>query len=80
VPPIHKTTTNLAESLFCLQKIGDRNLPHRFQATFPKWTLDDFDLRRWIVGFGAGVKVVTPDELVQRVKTIGEGIFNNYDS
>ncbi|MBW4617751.1 MAG: WYL domain-containing protein [Desmonostoc vinosum HA7617-LM4] len=78
--PIHKTTTNLPESLFCLQKTGDRNLPHRFQATFPKWTLDDFDLWRWIVGFGAGVKVVTPDELVQRVKTIGEGIFNNYDS
>jgi hypothetical protein len=79
-PPIHKITTNLPESLFCLQKTGDRNFPHRFQATFPKWTLDDFDLWRWIVGFGAGVKVVTPEDLVQRVKTIGEGILGNYDS
>ncbi|QLE59434.1 WYL domain-containing protein [Nostoc sp. TCL26-01] len=78
-PPMHKITTNLPESLFCLQKTGDRNFPHRFQTTFPKWTLADFDLWRWIVGFGAGVKVVTPEELVQRVKTIGVGILNNYD-
>lgn len=79
-PPIHKTSNNIPDSLFCLKKTGDRNFPHRFQATFPKWTLDDFDLWRWIVGFGAGVKVVTPEDLVQRVKTIGEGIVNNYES
>ncbi|WP_179049584.1 hypothetical protein [Nostoc sp. TCL26-01] len=68
--PIHKITINLPESLFCLKRTGDalsepprdRNFPHRFQATFPKWTLADFDLWRWIVGFGGGVKVVTPVE------------------
>ncbi|MDH6101886.1 WYL domain-containing protein [Chrysosporum ovalisporum ANA283AFssAo] len=79
-PPIHKITNNIPDALFCLNKTRDRNFPHRFQVTFPKWTLDDFDLWRWIVGFGAGVKVVTPEELLQRVKTIGEGILSNYDS
>ncbi|MBD2501981.1 WYL domain-containing protein [Anabaena azotica] len=79
-PPMQKTTTNLPKSLFCLTRTGDRNFPHRFQATFPKWTLEDFDLWRWIVGFGSGVKVVSPQELVERVKNIGEGIVANYDT
>ncbi|MHC5771275.1 MAG: AAA family ATPase [Nostoc sp.] len=79
-PPIHKTTNNIPESLFCLKKTGDRNFLHRFQATFPKWTLDDFDLWRWIVGFGGGVKVVTPEKLVQSVKTIAEGTLRNHES
>jgi len=77
-PPIQKTTSNLPKSLFCLDRTSDRNFPHRFQAIFPKWTLDDFDLQRWIVGFGGGVKVITPEDLVERVKTIGEGIMANY--
>jgi len=77
-PPIHKTTSNLPKSLFCLAKTGDRNFPHRFQAIFPQWTLDDFDLWRWVVGFAGNVKVVTPQELVQRVEEIAQGIIANY--
>ncbi|MBD2692120.1 AAA family ATPase [Anabaena catenula] len=77
-PPIQKTTSNLPKSLFCLDRTSDRYFPHRFQAIFPKWTLDDFDLQRWIVGFGGGVKVITPEDLVERVKTIGEEIMVNY--
>lgn len=77
-PPIQKTTSNLPKSLFSLSKTGDVNFPHRFQAIFPKWTLDDFDLRRWIVGFGGNVKVVAPQQLVDKVKSIGEGIVGNY--
>ncbi len=79
-PPIQKTRSNLPKSLFCLARTGDRNFPHRFQAIFPKWTLDDFDLWRWIVGFGGSVKVVTPQELVERIKEIGQGIVANYES
>ncbi|MCG6137037.1 MAG: WYL domain-containing protein [Nostoc sp. LLA-1] len=79
-PPIQKTRSNLPKSLFCLARTGDRNFPHRFQAKFPKWTLDDFDLWRWIVGFGGNVKVVAPQELVERVKEIGQGIVTNYES
>ncbi|MBL1198835.1 MAG: WYL domain-containing protein [Nostoc sp. GBBB01] len=79
-PPIHKTTSNLPESLFCLNGTGDDIFPHRFQAIFPKWTLDDFDLLRWIVGFGGDVKVKQPQELVQKIEKIGRGIVANYDS
>nr|WP_242045345.1 WYL domain-containing protein [Anabaena catenula] len=35
---------------------------------------------RWIVGFGGGVKVVTPQKLVERIKEIGQGIVANYES
>ncbi|WP_016953595.1 AAA family ATPase [Anabaena sp. PCC 7108] len=79
-PPIQKTTSNLPKSLFCLDRTDDIYFPHRFQATFPKWTLEDFDLQRWIVGFGAGVKVVTPQKLAERIKEIGQGIVGNYES
>ncbi len=77
-PPIHKTTSNFPKSLFCLDRTGDRNFPHRFQAIFPHWTLDDFDLWRWIVGFGGNVKVETPQKLMQRVAEIAQGIIANY--
>ncbi|MBW4613623.1 MAG: WYL domain-containing protein [Desmonostoc vinosum HA7617-LM4] len=66
------------KSLFCLSRTGDRNFPHRFQAIFPQWTLVDFDLWRWIVGFGGNVKVVAPQKLVQRVEEIAQGIIANY--
>ncbi|MBD2679384.1 MULTISPECIES: WYL domain-containing protein [Nostoc] len=48
-----------------------------FQAIFTKWTLDDFDLLRWIVEFGGDVKVIQPQELVQNVEKIGQ---TNYES
>ncbi|WP_353933267.1 WYL domain-containing protein (plasmid) [Okeanomitos corallinicola TIOX110] len=78
-PPIQKTTSNLPKSLFCLDRTDDIHFPHRFQATFPQWTLNDFDLLRWIVGFGGSVKVVTPQKLVDRIREIGEGIVGNYE-
>jgi predicted DNA-binding transcriptional regulator YafY len=40
--------------------------------------LQDFDLWRWIIGFGGNVKVINPPELVEKIKKIGEDIFNNY--
>ena len=79
-PPIKKTTSNLPKSLFSLAKTGDADFPNRFQATFPKWTLDDFELWKWIVCFGGGVKVFTPEKLINKVKVIGEGIVGNYES
>lgn len=79
-PPVHNTRTNLPKSLFSLTRTGDRHFPHRFQAIFPQWTLNDFDLWRWILGFGGNVKVVAPQELVTRVKEIAQGIVANYDS
>jgi predicted kinase len=72
------TQVNLPKSIFSLKKTKDKQFPNRFQAILPKWSLDDFDLWRWIVGFGSGVKVIEPPELVDKVKKIGSGIVEVY--
>ncbi|GAA6622224.1 AAA family ATPase [Scytonema sp. NUACC26] len=70
----------LPPSIFCFKdKTGDKLFPNRFQVILPKWSLNDFDLWRWIVGFGGNVKVIEPPELVNKVKEIGTGIVKAYD-
>ncbi|NEO90683.1 MAG: WYL domain-containing protein [Moorea sp. SIO3G5] len=44
----------------------------------PKWALEDVDFFRWIIGFGGQVKVVQPQELVDKVKKIGAEICRVY--
>lgn len=63
---------------FTLKKTGNPNFPNRFQVTLPKWSLEDVDLLRWIVGFGGQVKVVQPLELIEKVKSLGEAIQRVY--
>ncbi|NER30489.1 MAG: WYL domain-containing protein [Symploca sp. SIO1C4] len=67
-----------SKSLFSLAPTGDQDFPHRFQVRLPQWALDDVDLWRWIVGFGGQVKVVHPQELVEKVKAIGAQICRIY--
>lgn len=67
-----------SKSLFSLKGTGDKRFPHRFQATFPKWCLKDVDLWRWIVGFGGKVLVKKPDELVVKVRELGEVLRELY--
>ncbi|MEC4813309.1 MAG: WYL domain-containing protein [Scytonema sp. PMC 1069.18] len=70
---------NLPKSIFCWDEgTGDINFPNRFQATLTKWSLQDFDLWRWIIGFGGNVKVIHPPELVEKIKKMGQDIANNY--
>lgn len=69
---------SLPKSLFSLPQTGDQDFPHRFQVTLPQWALDDVDLWRWIVGFGGQVKVVQPQELMEKVKAIGAQIYRVY--
>ncbi len=78
-PPVSGTKANLPKSVFSLKASGDKRFPHRFQAILPKWSLYDFDLWRWIVGFGGNVKVIEPIELVEKVKGIGSGIVGVYE-
>lgn len=78
-PPVKSTKVNLPKSIFSLKQTGDREFPNRFQAVLPKWSLDEFDLLRWIIGFGGNVKVVEPPELVEKVKGVGSGIIGVYD-
>jgi predicted kinase len=70
--------TNLPKSIFCYEQTDDKDFPNRFQVTLAKWSLQDFDLWRWIIGFGGNVKVINPPELVEKIKKMGEEIFNNY--
>jgi hypothetical protein len=77
--PASSVRVNLPETIFCLKKTGDKQFPNRFQVILPKWSLNDFDLWRWIIGFGGYVKVVEPLQLVEKVKEIGRGIVEVYD-
>ncbi|MBD2206886.1 WYL domain-containing protein [Calothrix sp. FACHB-1219] len=65
-------------SLFSLSKSPDPTHPNRFRVKLPRWSLDDIDLRRWILGFGDQVKVVEPEELTQQIQGIGVAIANLY--
>jgi predicted kinase len=74
----NEATKDTDKSLFTLPGSGDTDLPYRWQATLPKWSIKDVDLKRWIIGFGGQVKVVEPPELVDLIKKEAEGIIQNY--
>lgn len=78
-PPVDRGKLMLRKSIFCLSKTGDERFPNRFQVVLPKWSLNDVEFLRWIVGFAGNVKVVQPEELVEKVKGIGEAIVGVYE-
>jgi predicted kinase len=65
---------------FTLCQTKDDDFPNCFQVTLPRWSLEDIDLHRWILGFGGQVKVVQPPELVEIIKAKGEAIYQVYQS
>ncbi|TVP63053.1 MAG: WYL domain-containing protein [Nodularia sp. (in: Bacteria)] len=77
-PPVQGGRLNLPKSMFCLKKTKDKDFPNCFRVVLPKWSLGDVELMRWIVGFGGNVKVVQPPELVDKVKEMGQAIFELY--
>ncbi len=64
--------------VFCLGKADDPLYPYRFQAVLPPWTLNDLDLRRWILGFAGDVKVMTPKVLCEHIAEAARAIAANY--
>ncbi|MBO1346057.1 MAG: WYL domain-containing protein [Hormoscilla sp. GUM202] len=70
--------TQKGDSLYALEKSGDREFPNQFQVKLPKWSIGSVDLKRWIIGFGGKVKVVKPEELVEMIEQEGEEIVSNY--
>jgi WYL domain len=66
-------------SLFSLSKTPDPDHPNRFQVKLPRWSLQDIDLRRWILGFGNHAKVVAPSELVEQIRGVGMAIVRLYE-
>ena len=77
--PKSSSKVNLPKSIFFWDEpTDDKDFPNRFQVILTKWSLQDFDLWRWIIGFGENVKVIKPPELVEKIKKIGRGILDNY--
>ena len=70
--------SNLPKSIFSLKPTGDENFPHRFRLVLPKWYLQDVEFFRWVIGFGNGVKVVKPQELVNKIRETAEAIIQVY--
>jgi len=65
--------------IFRLKPTGDPIYPHRFQVKLPYWAIKGIDLQRWIWGFKAEVRVMSPPDLVEQlrqdVKAIEDVLF-----
>ncbi|WP_204138290.1 AAA family ATPase [Halomicronema sp. CCY15110] len=68
------------DTLFCLPKSQDHHYPNRLVLTLPVWSCEDIDLRRWIIGFGAEVKVIAPPELQQQIVHIAQKLSVLYQN
>lgn len=77
-PPLGGSKLNYPKSIFCLAKTKDSQFPNRFRVKLPKWSLNDVNLLRWIVGFAGNVKVKQPIELINKIKEIGTAITEVY--
>ncbi|MBC1225003.1 YafY family protein, partial [Nostoc sp. UCD120] len=78
-PPVEGGRLMLPKSIFCLKKTTNKQFPNRFRVVLPIWYLGDVEFLRWIVGFGGNVKVVQPEELLVKVKEMGEAIVRVYE-
>jgi len=67
------------EKVFVLPTTGDADYPYCCQLTLPCWTVNDIDLRRWIIGFGNQIKVVQPLQIVEQIKLMGDGVSKLYN-
>lgn len=76
--PKFKARVNLPKSVFSLSSTKDKEFSNRFRVELPKWCLQDFELEKWILGFGGNVKVVQPPELVEKMKCISQDILRVY--
>ena len=63
---------------FTLSRSDDPQFPNRFQVTLPKWSLQDVDLFRWIIGFGGHVKIINPPELINKMRETATAITKLY--
>lgn len=66
------------DALFSLPPSLDPTYPNRLQITLPRWAEQDRDLRRWILGFGAEVKLVAPDVMVAEMAQLSQAFIALY--
>jgi len=70
--------TSTPKSLFTLPGTGHTRFPHRLKVNLPLWSLEDVDLKRWIVGFGGEVLVISPMVLRQTIWDTGRAVAELY--
>lgn len=66
------------KSIFNLPPTGNSQFPHRLEVVLPRWSPEDVDLKRWILGFGGEVLVVSPEPLRQMIQDAGQAISALY--
>ncbi len=76
--PTHQATQQMDQSVFRLPTSKDPEFPYRFRVTLPVWSMDDVDLKRWILGFGKQVKVIEPEAFRDKILEEVEGSWKNY--
>jgi len=76
--PTHQATQQGDQSVFCLSTSKDPKFPYRFRVTLPVWSMDDVDLKRWVLGFGQQVKVIQPKAFRDKILEEVEGSWKNY--
>ncbi|MEH1887627.1 WYL domain-containing protein [Nostoc sp.] len=67
-----------ADKIFVLPETKDPLFRYCCQMTLPRWSIHDFELKRWIVGFGDNIKVIKPIEIVEQIKLMGDVISQVY--
>ncbi|PSO59625.1 MAG: kinase [Cyanobacteria bacterium QH_7_48_89] len=66
-------------SIFQLKGSPDGDYPQRLVMTLPRWSLQDFDLKRWILGYTGQVKVASPPQFAEQVRRWGSAIAGTYE-
>ena len=55
------------DQIYCLPVHANSDHPYELQMVLPAWSVDDFDLQNWLLGFGAGLVLTGPDSFRQKL-------------
>lgn len=55
------------DQIYCLPVHVDSDHPFELQMVLPAWSVDDFDLQNWLLGFGSGLVLTGPDSFRQKL-------------
>jgi len=76
--PPQQATRQTDQSIFRLAGTKDPDFPYRFRVTLPVWSMDDVDLKRWVLGFAGQVKVIEPQVFRDKIAKEVEATWKNY--
>ena len=55
------------DQIYCLPVHANSDHPYELQMVLPAWSVDDFDLQNWLLGFGAGLVLTGPGSFRQKL-------------